>query len=434
MRPYGRNLNGVQLHQHNGEWPVAPNPPALPDQGQSAHVLVADTHLEVLSLCQRVLGRAGFAVQPVSPYECVMETLQYRRFDVLLLDLSTTAPGSLALLEQIRQHSLDIPVVVMVEEPARTVSNEHEHERPRTLDHLAMAVRLGIQGMLVKPLNPLDLRTVVVDVIQKHRRDTHDHWQMMQQLVQTEKLAAVGRLVASVAHEMNNPLQALHSSLNLIGKRSLDEKKRQQYQIMAQKEVERLISVVRRMLDYHRPSVEGMRPVNLNNLLEGVLRLTDQKLRRQQVRVLRDWCPRLPYVFAIGSRLRDVCLHLITNAIESMPHGGVLTIRTYATSGSEYQVKAGVSFTPASSAAGRLIRGPSVVIEISDTGPGIAPDDLPKIFEPFYTTRFNATGLGLSLTYSIVDQFQGELSVSSVEGQGTTFRIHLPVATTNSCQ
>ncbi|NJN66718.1 MAG: hypothetical protein HC884_08350 [Chloroflexaceae bacterium] len=80
-----------------------------------------------------------------------------------------------------------------------------------------------------------------------------------------------------------------------------------------------------------------------------------------------------------------------------------------------------------------LMRGPSVVIEISDTGPGIAADELPKIFEPFYTTRFNAAGLGLSLTYSIVDQFQGELSVSSVEGQGTTFRIHLP-AVTSSCQ
>ncbi|NJN66717.1 MAG: hypothetical protein HC884_08345 [Chloroflexaceae bacterium] len=342
----------MQLHHHNGEWPVAPTPPALPDQGQGVQVLVADTHLDVLSLCQRVLGRAGLVVQPLNPHERVLETLQYRRFDILLLNLYSAAPGSLALLEQIRQHSLDIPVVVIVEEPARPVASASS-EPQRTLEHLAQAVRLGIQGLLVKPLNPIEVRTMVMEVIQKHRQESLHHWQMMQQLVQTEKLAAVGRLVASVAHEMNNPLQALHSSLNLIGKRSLDEKKRQQYQIMALKEVERLISVVRRMLDYHRPSVEGMRPVNLNNLLEGVLRLTDQKLRRQQVRVLRDWCPRLPHVFAIGSRLRDVCLHLITNAIESMPHGGVLTIRTYATSGSECQVQAGVAFAPATSVAGR---------------------------------------------------------------------------------
>lgn len=429
MRPPRKTHSLEQHHQH----PSSPPPLTLLKHTQGSQVLLIDSDQARLARYQQALKQASIAVHAARPSAPILTLLQNHMYDLVLLDLEPHHPEPLAVLEQIRQHTPEVPIVVIAEGVDRQPASQGSPATRDTavLDMVSRAVTLGIQGLLFAPVETAHLSTTVVEVLKKHRRDTSTRWQMVQQLIQTEKLATVGRLVSSVAHEMNNPLQALYSSLNLLDKRSLDERKRQQYQRMAQEEVENLISVVRRMLDSHRPSLEGMRPTNLNNLLEGVLRLLDRTLHKRKVRVLRDWGPRLPLVLAVSSRLTQVCLSLIMNAIEAMPNGGVLTIRTYTTSEqSPYYDETGGTFRPATTttSAGPLLHGPAVVIEVSDTGSGIAAEDLPRIFEPFYTTRFNAAGLGLSISYSIVEQHQGQLSVSSTEGQGTTFRVRLPIA------
>lgn len=258
-------------------------------------------------------------------------------------------------------------------------------------------------------------------------RDTSERQRIAKQLVQTEKLAALGRLSASMAHEINNPLQAIHNSVHLLISRTLPDEKRQRYLEMAQEEIARLISIVQRILDFYRPSRDGMRPVDLNEILDSVLTLTANQLQEHQVQVVREQQPRLPRVFAVSNHIKQVCFNLIFNAIEAMPEGGQLLVNAYAaedgdaSSNSEFTAVAG----------GRTVdplRGPAVVIEISDTGPGIPPQDLSKIFEPFYTTRIKGTGLGLAVSYSIIEQHHGELAVRSRLGEGSTFRIKLPVA------
>jgi len=383
-------------------------------------MMVVNTDLTALLQCQQVLQQVGFVVTPVYAQEQVLALLQQPLFDMVLIDISSSPGDSLELLEKIRLHTIDVPVVIVTDGVISWNS-------PMFIQ-ISQAVKVGIQGLLVKPLCPTELYTTIIEVLQRHQHEMTSRRNMIQQLVQTEKLAIAGRLVASLSHEMNNPLQALHNALNLLSKRTFNGRKRQQYQAMAQKEVENLIGIVRRMLDFYRPSVEGMRPTNLNSLLESVLQRVDHQLLEGNVQVLRDWSPRLPNVFAIASRIKQVCVDLINNAVQAMPNGGVLTIRTYTTNGTEYQINAGFEFMPWG-AAGHAVRGPAVVLEISDTGIGIAPDELPKIVEPFYTTRFKATGLGLAISYSIVEQHRGELSVSSTEGQGTTVRVRLPAAT-----
>jgi two-component system NtrC family sensor kinase len=265
-------------------------------------------------------------------------------------------------------------------------------------------------------------------------RDMSKRWQMIHQLIQTEKLTSMGRLVHAIAHEMNNPLQAIHNSLHLVTNQQQNNEKCQRVLRMAQDEVNHLTGIVQQVLEFYRSSREGMRPTDLHKLLKAVLKLVGRKLRSKHVRVVCDWHPRLPQVLAIGSHLKQVYLNLIYNALESMPHGGVLTIRTYVVNDGEGDAEMNdpepAAAVPASLVvAGHWFRGLSVVIEFSDTGTGIAADDLAKVFEPFYTTRIEHTGLGLAISYSIVEQHQGELSVSSTEGQGTTFRMRLPVAT-----
>jgi two-component system, NtrC family, sensor kinase len=259
-------------------------------------------------------------------------------------------------------------------------------------------------------------------------RDISERQRIAKQLVQAEKLAALGRLSASLAHEINNPLQAIHNSVHLLLSRPLSEEKQLTYLTMTQEEIERLISIVQRMLDFYRPSREGMRPVEVNDILDAVLPLIEGQALEHGVRVLREEPIRLPRVFAISNHLKQVCFNLVFNAVEAMPEGGELRIRAYLASEDAPDPQE-ASYVAVSGGRGSSpVEMPAVVIEVSDTGMGIPPHDLPKIFEPFYTTRTKGTGLGLAVSYSIIEQHHGELAVRSQVGEGTTFRIRLPVA------
>jgi two-component system NtrC family sensor kinase len=258
-------------------------------------------------------------------------------------------------------------------------------------------------------------------------RDISERQRIARQLLQTEKLAALGRLSASMAHEINNPLQAIHNSVHLMLNRPLPEEKRQRYLEMTREEIDRLISIVQRILDFYRPTRDGMRPVDLGEILDSVLTLTSNQLHERNIQVLRKEHTALPRVFAVISHIKQVCLSLIFNAIEAMPDGGELRVGVYvAAEGSEVSAD-GFTVVAGGNATSPMI-GPTVVVEIGDTGSGISSQDLPKIFEPFYTTRIKGTGLSLALSYSIVEQHHGEMAVRSELGQGTTFRIRLPVA------
>jgi signal transduction histidine kinase len=227
--------------------------------------------------------------------------------------------------------------------------------------------------------------------------------QSAQRLAQTEKLAGMGRLAASIAHEINNPLQAVQNSLHLLANRSLSDEKRTRYFGMAQEQVERLVSLVQRMLNFYQPAREGMRPTAIHPLLEQVLRQSAEQLERCGIVVERDWAEGLPRVMGIGSHLKQVFQNLTINAIEAMPRGGRLVVHTRAAAEAE-----GI-----------------VLIEFSDTGPGIPASALHAIFEPFYTTKNDGSGLGLAISYSIIEQHGGMLSVQS-GGARTTFRVTLP--------
>jgi PAS domain S-box-containing protein len=224
---------------------------------------------------------------------------------------------------------------------------------------------------------------LIVRDISEHRRQA-----------QSEKLAGMGRLTASIAHEINNPLQALHNTLHLLLSRPFPEEKRERLLTMAQLEVDRLSGLVQRML---------------HGLLESALAGASGILQKHQVQIERDWAERLPWVIGIGGHLRQVFMDLAVNAVEAMPEGGRLIIRTR------------VDDSPQEDEA------PRVLIEFADSGPGIPDGDAQRIFEPFYSSKRSSTGLGLAISYSIVERHGGMLSVSS-NGSGTTFRVALPVA------
>jgi len=223
------------------------------------------------------------------------------------------------------------------------------------------------------------------------------------QLIQAEKLAAMGRLTASIAHELNNPLQAIQNCLHLIIHRALGEEKRKKYLHMAEEEVERLISTVQRMLDFYRPSPKQHRATDVHEVIEDVFALANKRLQRGRVQVRRAYGTDVPALNAIKNQLKQVFLNLVVNAIESMPEGGTLAVRTSLSGDGKW-----------------------VSIAFQDQGAGLSQQAMAHLFEPFYTTKTKGTGLGLSVSYGIIEQHGGNILVESTEGRGSCFTVKLP--------
>src|SRR5215470_3503314 len=225
-----------------------------------------------------------------------------------------------------------------------------------------------------------------------------------QQLFESEKLAAVGRLAASIAHEVNNPLEAIKNALYLMQSDSGLEKNARFLEI-ARKETERVSHIIRQMLGFARQPGE-VDWVDVNQLLEETLGLLEKKLKQSKIRLVREFDEHLPKIRARADQLRQVFLNLIINAQQAIHNEGEIRITT-------------VSYEQALQ--------PSILIQLTDTGVGIAEDDLTRIFDPFFSTGKKGTGLGLWVTQDIVRQHGGRIEVSSEIGRGTVFSIVLQV-------
>ena len=225
-----------------------------------------------------------------------------------------------------------------------------------------------------------------------------------QQLFESEKLAAVGRLAASIAHEVNNPLEAIKNALYLM-QTGAEGDKNSRFLEIARKETERVSHIIRQMLGFARRPGE-VDWVDVNQLLDETIVLLEKKMRQLRIKVVKSLDDSLPRVRARADQLRQVFLNLIINAQQAIEGDGEIVIST-----------------------GRYEQAlqPSIVIQLSDSGVGIPEDDLNRIFDPFFSTGKKGTGLGLWVTQDIVRQHGGRIEVSSDVGRGTVFSIVLQV-------
>ncbi len=234
------------------------------------------------------------------------------------------------------------------------------------------------------------------------------------QLIQSEKLAATGKLAASIAHEINNPLQAVQSCVYLVADQTVPDDPNRWYLDIAREELDRMGRIVGRMVDFYRPSHEGRIPTDVNALLENVVALVRKRLQQGSIEVDLELAPDLPLIMATGDHLKQVFLNVIINALEAMPQGGRLEMATRYVSeyGDQKKAYAGAGF---------------VEIEFADTGVGIPTEHINNIFDPFFTTKSKGMGLGLSVSYGIIERHGGQIRVESEVGKGTTFIVRLPV-------
>ncbi|MFY4728359.1 ATP-binding protein [Nitrospira sp. BLG_2] len=236
----------------------------------------------------------------------------------------------------------------------------------------------------------------------------------------SQRLAALGELSATMAHELGNPLNALSGHLQMLTHAG-DSPSRWRHLAVIRSEVDRMVAIIEQVLDQTRVRLRSA-PSNLNGIIQEVLSLLSLGLQKQHVVLKTDLQIDLPPVAGDPRALHGLLFNIAANAVQAMPSGGELIIRTRAACTTELPGTVIVS-------EGALVNGTAVRLTIADTGNGIRPEHLSRIFEPFFTTRHEAggTGLGLAICQRVVTDSGGRLAVKSAVGQGTEFTVDLPL-------
>jgi two-component system sensor histidine kinase AtoS len=225
---------------------------------------------------------------------------------------------------------------------------------------------------------------------------------LTEQLIRADRLAAMGELTAGVAHEVRNPLGIIRASVQLLEDSNCDAARIQQASGVIKQEIDRLDRVIKALLDFGRPSAPTLQAVDVNDVLADVVLFTRKFASRGGVDILEDYAPSLPRIVADADQIKQIAVNLISNAVQAMEDtGGTVRVTT---------------------------RGADGYVEFSfaDNGPGIPPERIGKVFDPFYSTRDEGTGLGLTIVHRIVDEHNGHIEVESEPGEGTVFTVSLP--------
>lgn len=226
-----------------------------------------------------------------------------------------------------------------------------------------------------------------------------------EQLLQSEKLAAMGRLTSQLAHELNNPLYGIMNTLELMKTEVPPQNKRRRLLDMALSETERLTDMLRKMLSFSKPDQQERSAVDMNVILDEILLLHEKQLRENDIKIATDLAEQMPAVWGSKNQLRQVFLNLVSNARDAMPEGGTLSVTTRVSNG-------------------------NVRILVVDDGTGIRPEHQDQIFDTFFTTKVDSArgvGLGLSVCYGFIKDHGGDIQVASQWGEGTSFTILLPI-------
>lgn len=263
----------------------------------------------------------------------------------------------------------------------------------------------GFYETVSTPLRSPEGTTAIVKI----SREITERKKMERQILQTEKMVNLGQMAAGIAHQVGNPLSSLSGIVQVLLSGRVEEGEREEYLQAMSALIDQIDRTLRNLLDFSRPAVEHNEAVEVNELIEEVVRFASQHPRIALIRIERRLCSDRPEVLADRGLLTQVFFNLILNAAEAMAGGGVLRIKTLVQRGQGHQ--------------GRLVQ-----IAFTDQGDGIAEEDLPKIFDLFFTTKppGQGTGLGLAVTRRIIESYNGAIRVESRLNVGTKVIVSLP--------
>jgi PAS domain S-box-containing protein len=237
-------------------------------------------------------------------------------------------------------------------------------------------------------------------------RDITEAKRLRRQLIQSERLSAMGKMASQLAHELNNPIYGIMNCLELTKDSLPDTYEKKKYLDLAYNECKRTSGLLIKMLKFFKPDDERKSSTDINKLIEETLLFYEKQFQNLNIRVITDLAQELPSIMAVGSHLKQVFINMVINANTAMPNGGELRV------GSRFHAEQD-----------------NVVVTIEDTGVGIAPHNVERIFDAFFTTKkeVKGVGLGLSICYGFIREHSGRIDVASEVNKGTTFTIYLPL-------
>ena len=328
-------------------------------------------------------------------------------------DIKTYSGIDLKREFQPMEQTLPVPGEEQVRAILKSIDKEPPHHNLdcgacgyRTCRDKAVAAAQGmVKAEYCLPYLLAESKKIYQQLEKSHRELQLSHQVLEQaqaQLIRTEKLASLGQLAAGVAHEINNPLGTITIYAHVLLKSlDSDDPRREDMELII-KEAARTKEIVQGLLSFARETKLSPGPMNMNELLEDVLGLVANQSLFHNIRIKKVFAPGLPTITADWAQLKQVFLNIFLNAAEAMEGKGTITIMTV---GGARKVK----------------------VKIQDTGPGISPEIMDKLFSPFFTTKEKGTGLGLAISYGIIEHHSGKIEVETKLGKGSTFIVSLPV-------
>ncbi len=402
----------------------------------SPQILVVDDSLQNLKLLVSMLDEQGFWVRPVNNGKMALQSVYISPPDLILMDIRLPDINGFDICKRLKNNptSREIPIIFVSAQHG--IDEKLEAFRVGGVDYITKPFQ--IEEVLARVNTQLDIlyfrkkdkeqiellnseinrreraetslkeyqeqlenlvmeRTMALEQALYQERSTRD------QLIHSDRLATMGRLSASVAHEINNPMQSILGCLGLAEEAMDEGRDPSKYFHVAQDAVRRVTEILNQMRNLYQPSEATRTQADVNLVLKNVLALTEKQCGELNVDVIWNQDIKIQPIWMVSDQMSQVFLNLILNALDAMPNGGQLQINT-----SQIEDPRGIT------------------VEFSDTGSGIADDSLASIFEPFYTTKNDGSGLGLAISFGIIQQHGGRLEVESQIGQGSTFKIWLP--------
>ena len=366
--------------------------------------LIVEDNSITRTLLQRQIRGMGYDVMSCAEAEHALDLCQHTCFSLIILDLGLPGMDGFEFARQIRTLPQGDQSIILV----ITAYNATEY--------LELALDAGVDDFLTKPVQEHVLHARLKILEQHHRNLTkrkqaeealkYAYQQLettQQELIQSETLAALGEFAAGLAHEIRNPLANIYSSAQYCLKRQRSEQQLTKHLNIIFRNVERANNVIKDLLDFARPRRLVFALSDIHEIIAKACNLTEARRTEHQIRLKTHFAVMLSNILLDQTLIEQALVNFILNAIDAMEGGGTLTITTAQET--DY-----------------------IAVIITDTGKGIPPQDLEKIFTPFYTTKPDGVGLGLSVTHRIVQAHHGRIDITSQVNQGTIVTIRLPIA------
>ena len=343
---------------------------------------------------------------PLDPEASIVSRSVMEKKPYIIPDARMDPRVNPVLKEKFNLHSLVVIPLFTKEKALGAIAADHtEPGRRLTQETLDSVMRFAQQaGLAIQNASMYqELKNFSRQMEEKIQKTTADLRKTESQLIRSEKLAALGQLAAGIAHEIRNPLTSINILIHSLRERLPSENSQQEDLKVIEEEIHRMNEIVDQFLRFAKPASPLLEKTDVLSIVEETLQLLRLQIEKQRIVVEKEF-QALPMIQIDREQMKQVMLNLLLNAIQAMPEGGQLTLKGQNSKDGQW-----------------------IHLSIEDSGMGISPEDIDKLFDPFFSTKEGGIGLGLSITHRIIDQHHGKIEVENAPEKGTIFTVWLPI-------